>query len=124
MLESNGENGQIWYRYGSKLDDGNTAAAIQGLRFRKTLPMKKYPSVFQTIEICMREYLKRRTTRTAIPIIYDSHAALLALKTTREGPNVRSNDPEWVDAGKSMLGKLLSPVIQYERLNPLKCSIL
>lgn len=86
-LESIGENGQVWYTDGSKLDDGSTGAGIMGPRFQKALPMGKYPSVFQAelyaIEICVRECLRRKTIRTAIHIMSDSQAALQALRSTK-----------------------------------------
>ena len=77
---------QLWFTDGSKLENGRTGAGINGPKFKKSIPMGFYPTIFQAeihaIEICVRECLRRKMRGTHIYILSDSQAALKALLST------------------------------------------
>ena len=77
---------QLWFTDGSKLENGRTGAGINGPKFKKSIPMGFYPTIFQAeihaIEICVRECLSRKMRGTHIYILSDSQAALKALLST------------------------------------------
>lgn len=75
-----------WYTDGSKTSEG-TGAGVSSLDTNISIPMGKYPSIFQAevkaIDCCIQTNLERQFKNKEIAILSDSQAALRAISSTK-----------------------------------------